>query len=466
MVLLNVLIKPLWIFGIDRQVQVVVGAEVYGKYFSLLSLVFVFNIFLDLGITNYANRTIAADYSSLSSIVSNGIVAKLFLSLLYTVSLLIIAKSTGVQDNKLLLLLILLQVLTSFLLFFRGVVSAFQLFKTDSVLSVIDKGLMIVLAGIWLYTSLFNRKFDVYEFVWLQIITIIITLLISILILNRRKALFLSGFNRGAIKEIILQSIPFALTVFFMGLHNRTDAFLLERIHSNGAYEAGIYATAYRLLDAANMIGYLFASVLVSYWSKHVNDTNSIKKSLLFSHQLLIPSGILVALIAVFLNQPLFELLYHHKNDYAADILKWCLITIVPYFVIHIYATLLTATGKIKILMRLVIAASALNILLNIFLIPAYGAKACVFSGIVSQTTLALLAVFYVKTKTSQTVEWSVWLRYLFIAVILSFTGFFLQYYSLPLLPSLAIMSLVWIAAMNLLQIFSVKSFLSLINEK
>jgi len=35
-IFLNLLVKPFWIFGIDRTVQNVVGAESYGLYFSLL----------------------------------------------------------------------------------------------------------------------------------------------------------------------------------------------------------------------------------------------------------------------------------------------------------------------------------------------------------------------------------------------------------------------------------------------
>ena len=47
MVLLNLLVKPIAIFGIDAQVQNVVGAEEYGIYFSLLNFTYLFNIFLD-----------------------------------------------------------------------------------------------------------------------------------------------------------------------------------------------------------------------------------------------------------------------------------------------------------------------------------------------------------------------------------------------------------------------------------
>ena len=58
---LNLLVKPFWIFGIDRTVQNVVGADGYGFYFSLFSFSLLLNILLDLGITNFNNRSIARD---------------------------------------------------------------------------------------------------------------------------------------------------------------------------------------------------------------------------------------------------------------------------------------------------------------------------------------------------------------------------------------------------------------------
>jgi hypothetical protein len=59
LVIVNVLIKPFFIFGIDRQVQNLVPATDYGKYTTLLSLTLVFMIVNDLGIQNYNTRKIA-----------------------------------------------------------------------------------------------------------------------------------------------------------------------------------------------------------------------------------------------------------------------------------------------------------------------------------------------------------------------------------------------------------------------
>jgi O-antigen/teichoic acid export membrane protein len=56
---LNVLVKPFYIFGIDRTVQNTVGLEDFGFYFTIFNFAFLFNILLDAGITNFNNRNIA-----------------------------------------------------------------------------------------------------------------------------------------------------------------------------------------------------------------------------------------------------------------------------------------------------------------------------------------------------------------------------------------------------------------------
>jgi hypothetical protein len=60
LVLLNAIIKPLWIFGIDRQVQNEVGVAAYGTYFSIFNLSLVLSFLLDWGLTVYYNRQLSA----------------------------------------------------------------------------------------------------------------------------------------------------------------------------------------------------------------------------------------------------------------------------------------------------------------------------------------------------------------------------------------------------------------------
>ena len=58
---LNFLIKPLWIFGVDRMAQIQLGDELYGKYFVIFNFCLMFNILLDLGLNNYLTTRISAE---------------------------------------------------------------------------------------------------------------------------------------------------------------------------------------------------------------------------------------------------------------------------------------------------------------------------------------------------------------------------------------------------------------------
>ena len=56
---LNLLIKPIWVFGIEVAVQNAVGTEQYGFYYAIFNFSFLLTIVLDFGITNFNNKNIA-----------------------------------------------------------------------------------------------------------------------------------------------------------------------------------------------------------------------------------------------------------------------------------------------------------------------------------------------------------------------------------------------------------------------
>ena len=85
MVFFNLLIKPYAIFGIDAEVQNRVGTEEYGLYFTLLNFSYLFNIFLDLGITNYNTRYVAQHPNLVRRYIGNILSLRLVLFVVYVV---------------------------------------------------------------------------------------------------------------------------------------------------------------------------------------------------------------------------------------------------------------------------------------------------------------------------------------------------------------------------------------------
>jgi O-antigen/teichoic acid export membrane protein len=70
----------------------------------------------------------------------------------------------------------------------------------------------------------------------------------------------------------IRNSFPYALLVLLMTVYGRVDSVVIERVLPNGGEAAGIYAQAFRLLDAANMFPFLFAGLLLPIFSRMIKE--------------------------------------------------------------------------------------------------------------------------------------------------------------------------------------------------
>ncbi|RYY92544.1 MAG: hypothetical protein EOO11_21150, partial [Chitinophagaceae bacterium] len=263
LVVLNVLIKPLWVFGIDRKVQLAVGHERYGTYFAILNLAIILSIIADAGLTNMLNRRLALQ-QRISVRRLFGI--KCALSATYLAVLCGVAWASGLEAWRLVLLTGTLQVAASFLLLFRNMITGYQQFRADAWLSVTDKTLTVLICAPLLYLP-FATHFSLEAFLWIQLGSTVLAIAVAAIIAARHHQ---APAERTGYADLFRQSAPFVLIILLMSMHTRLDAFLLERLHPSGALQAGIYAAAYRLLDAGNTVGYMTAAFLVPFAARNL----------------------------------------------------------------------------------------------------------------------------------------------------------------------------------------------------
>ncbi len=274
---LNLLIKPFWIFGIDRAVQNSTGAAEYGLYSSLLSFTFLLNILLDLGITNYNNRNIAQHSQLLQKHFSGIIQLRIILTVAYCIISMCIGWALDYDSRQLSLLLILLinQVFASFILYLRSNIAGLQLFKTESIISVLDRTLMIIFCSILLWTNVAGSHFKIEWFAWAQTLAYGITAAITFTIVARKAGFSKLVWNWHFFLVILKQSYPYALLILLMSFYYRIDAVMIERLLPDGAFQAGIYAQAFRLLDAANMFANLISVLLLPMFASMIRQKQS-----------------------------------------------------------------------------------------------------------------------------------------------------------------------------------------------
>src|SRR6185436_16291487 len=123
LIVLNAVIKPFWIFGIDRQVQNITGAAEYGTYFALLNLSIVFGFLLDWGLTNFINRELAAKKTELQQELGGFLVIKVLFAVLYTGIVIFVALLSGVDRWDILAGVMAIQFLTFLFLFLRNIIT-------------------------------------------------------------------------------------------------------------------------------------------------------------------------------------------------------------------------------------------------------------------------------------------------------------------------------------------------------
>lgn len=385
LLLLNVLVKPLWIFGVDRQVQNLVGHEAYGTYFSFLNLCLVFSFITDAGLSGMANRQLAS-----GGPLNAGQLLRLKGALAAVYCLLVLATAwlSGVQQWAILIPAIGIQILLSFFNFLRSLITAHQLFRWDVWLSVIDKLLMLALFLPLLYSPLFQMPITILFFLQAQLFCTAVAVSVAFGAILKKGLLHTTAPLQKT--AVIAKNIaPYALIILAMTAHSRLDGFLLERLHRNGAYEAGVYASSYRLLDAANMVGYLVASFLVPFGARHKEDKLLLQQTVSAAGYGLLLFGIFTSLFLVLFARPVQQALYPHATLYTAQVLQWCLPVLPAYLIMQVYGSLLTAIGQLKLFLILLVVAVLINTTLNGLLIPQWGTVGCCIAALVSQYSCA-----------------------------------------------------------------------------
>jgi len=419
---LNVLIKPFWIFGIDRHVQNLVGVESYGLYFSLLSFSMLLNILLDLGITNYNNKNIAQHHQLMKKHISNIVGLKFLLAGIYAMICIVTSLIIGYTGIQLYLLMFLIfnQFLISFTFYLRSNISGLHLFRTDSLLSVLDRSLMIIICSVLLFTNITHHVFKIEWFVYAQTVAYLIACFLTLIVVLAHTGKLKLYFDWRFFIVFLRKSYPYAILVLLMSFYNRLDTVMIERLLPDpyGKVQAGTYAQAFRLLEAVSMFGALFAGLLLPIFARMIRKKEEIGSMVQLSFLLLFVPAIIISFSTGFYNIELMQLMYVNNIELSASILQILMISFLGIATTYIFGTLLTANGSIRQLNWMALAGMGLNIGLNLLLIPKMQAMGSAWASLTTQLFTAVVQTILAVIILKLTINYQV------IGKLILFTGF------------------------------------------
>lgn len=436
LLLLNGLIKPFWIFFIDRKVQLLTGAA-YGDYFSLLHLTLIPAVIADAGILVFYTKTTAAEPLLAPFRFRYFFRIKIVLSLLYIGVAISIALLFKTGYLRMIIMLALLQVAGSFYLFFRSHIAALQLFTADAVFSIADKFLVILMAGSFIYIPALSLRMNTELFIEIQFVAFLLASIAAFSFLGPRLR-FSHQRPQGSVQvsKEWRAAIPYAFVILLMTLMYRFDAFLLYHLHPDGQQQSAEYATGFRLLDALNMTGFLMASFLLPLLSRG-GDRRKLTDIIKHCTGILLFYSSLTAGFCWFNREMISKALYGKFYIDGPEVVATSVLGILGCSLVHIYSTILTAAGKVRTLQIVAGVFCTLSILVNLIVIPRYGAwgVAVVATALQFVFALTLIACCYLEKLVAP--EPRYWLRTLLVPLTV-FTIFMLAS-PLPLLVQLAI---------------------------
>jgi O-antigen/teichoic acid export membrane protein len=412
LIFLNLLIKPFFIFGIDRTVQNTVGLGSYGFYFTIFNFAFLFYILLDVGLTSFNNRNIAQNTQLLKKHFSSLVALKFFLGGLYMALTFLVGWIIGYngEQMKMLSWVGLNLFLLAFILYLRSNVNGMLLFRTDSFLSVLDRILMIAICGLLLWGNVVTEPFRIEWFVYAQTVSYAVTLIVAFVVVINKSKFQRMTWNTAFFLVILKKSLPFAVLVMLMAIYNRLDAVLIERLIEGpeGERQAGIYANAFRLLDAFNQIAWLFAVLLLPIYAKMIQQREDLGDMVRLPFGLLFAVAMVVVTGSFIYRTEIMGWLYPRGPDESAlefalkleqssRVFGILIICFLGTTTMYIFSTLLTANNNLKQLNLVAFGGILINFGVNLVLIPRLSAAGAAYASLATQLLTATAHVFLVR---------------------------------------------------------------------
>ncbi len=269
---------------------------------------------------------------------------------------------------------------TQFTQFLRGALQAYQYFNLDSFISVLERFLLIFIVATLLYIGI-----TLESYVYARLASVLLAFGVLYGVFRRKFERFVLRWDGVQLRLLLKASLPFAIINLVNGINEKIDMVMLERLASSR--EAGIYAGAYRWVDAVMMYLWTVLPIFFAKFAAHQQELPEQQKLLRFGQIVTSVPLIFISLFVFFYGEKLFWQ-FHNSSVTEINLMRLNLQVLFGNVLVHgffaIYATILTASNWEITVSKLVAFSIVLNVSLNFIFIPVYGSLAAALNTLVS----------------------------------------------------------------------------------
>jgi len=382
------------------------GATDIGTYTFAISLTTLMAIFIDFGLSNVLIREAAKYRDKANTYLNNILSLKLLFSVITYVLVIIIINLLNKGSISLIMVYLsgIAMVLDSFTLSFWAIFRAYQNLKYEAISIVINQILIFIVGIIGVLL-----KFPLYVLIIALVCGSLFNFLYSFILLKiKLNFTFKLDWNKQILKFLFYIAVPFALAGIFARVYSYIDQILLSVLV--GDKHLGWYEIGYKITFALQFVPAAFAAAVYPAMShSFINDKERLKMIFEKSMFLLLIFSVPAAVGIALLSDQIILLLYTAEFQPSILAMQIIIFSIIAMFLNYPIGSLLNSCDRQMTNTINVGIAMAVNIILNIILIPIYQHIGAAIACLISQFLLFILNLIWVPKIISY--NW----KYLFI---------------------------------------------------
>ena len=375
------------------------GPELFGRYSFLFGILAFFAIPLTPAINDLIVREVINRPNDRSLIIRSGIGLRLIFTILGMAAAVIVIPLLGAPGVtfQLVALCSLSLLFSLWMPSWRfGLETPFQIdFRMDSASGINIVGRLVIL-GLLGIGSLTGAGLP--GIVTLQISGEIAATLLLVVLIIRLGYDVKPTFSRPETARLWRLGLPLILTELFVVAFSRSDILILEAFH--GETEVGVFSVSMRLVEAFQLMASVFLVTAIPLLSKiHTDEPERFGDAMRLSYKVMTAVALAIAVPLAIYGGDIIILLFGGKYAASGAVLTMLAWTVPLLFGVATIRMLLVAAHLEGYLPRLFLIIAVVNILLNLALVPHYGAVGAGIAKIITFGSLFPLAILFRKTR-------------------------------------------------------------------
>ena len=419
------------------------GQTVLGVFTYIFSVVSLVSMFWDLGVGSFYGRKWVTEDQGYEEDVKNIFGSRLVfigLTLFFLVPYIFFYESAQIVE-------IFLVVAITIVDLFKSVPASYFLsknrFDQTFVINIVDRGIYYGGSTLCLLLGLGLRS---------VLICFLLAKIISGIVGNQKKfSLSWPSFRFSAIWVSVKNGMPLFLVGVLGSLYFRIDSLMIK--YFLGFDWLGAYSAAYRLLDASSVFtGIIGGSIFPVLVSTQVGSKEWLSAILTKNIKYVSVVGIFVTAVLLTMHDQVIVFLYGSQFLAARRVLPFLAPTIVFLFLNYVLGQQLIASHRERYVVKVLVVLSIINILLNWYMIPAYGIIGAALSTLVCEIANSLLLLKNIDVNIQW--GWVVPLALSFLACLAM-----LKYFTFYWMLNAAISGLIYVALLTVLKVVKIEDF-------